>query len=82
MLGEFFCWIDSFDRYVTGLAEKKSVSLPEVIVGIVKCSNPACVSNGKEPVASQLNVVQREPLLLRCHYCGAVIGKEDVLKQF
>jgi aspartate carbamoyltransferase regulatory subunit len=64
------------------VAEKKRVNLPEVIIGIVKCPNPACISNGKEPVASQLDVVQREPLLLRCRYCGTTIEKEDVLKQF
>jgi len=64
------------------VADKKRVSLPETIIGIVRCSNSACVSNGKEPVTSQLDVVQREPLLLRCHYCGTIIEKEDVLKQF
>mgnify|MGYP005633669733 FL=1 len=64
------------------VAEKKRVTLPEVIVGIVKCANPTCISNSNEPVTSQLNVVQRSPLLLRCHYCGTLMEKEDVLKQF
>jgi len=64
------------------VADKKRVSPPEMIVGIVKCSNPACVSNSKEPVSSQLDVVQREPLILRCRYCGTIIEKEDILKQF
>ena len=64
------------------VADKKRVSLPETIVNIVKCSNPMCVSNSKEPVSPQLHVVQREPLLLRCHYCGTILQKEDVLKQF
>ncbi|MCD6264223.1 aspartate carbamoyltransferase regulatory subunit [Candidatus Bathyarchaeota archaeon] len=64
------------------VAEKKRVTLPEVIVGIVKCANPTCISNSNEPVTPQLNVVQRSPLLLRCHYCGTLMEKEDVLKQF
>jgi len=64
------------------VAEKKRVTLPEVIVGIVKCANPTCISNSNEPVTPQLNVVQRSPLLLRCHYCGTIMEKEDVLKQF
>jgi len=63
------------------VAEKKRVSLPEVVVGVVKCSNPSCVSNGGEPVVSRLDVVRREPLLLRCRYCGAIVEREDVLKQ-
>lgn len=64
------------------VAEKERVSLPKAIMGIVKCSNPTCISNSNEPVRSQLDVVQRDPLLLRCHYCGTLMEKEDVLKQF
>ena len=64
------------------VAEKKRVSLPDVIVGIVKCANPTCISNSNEPVTTRLNVVQRAPLTLRCHYCGTLMEREDVLKQF
>jgi aspartate carbamoyltransferase regulatory subunit len=62
--------------------EKKVVKLPEVIRGTVKCSNPACISNSNEPVQSTFYVECKEPLMLKCHYCGNLMEKPDVLKQF
>ena len=64
------------------VAEKQRVKLPNIIRGIVKCSNPACISNSKEPVQPTFYVESEEPLRLRCHYCGHIMEKQDVLKQF
>lgn len=64
------------------VVEKQRVKLPSVIRGIVKCANPACISNSNEPVQSTFYVDREEPLLLKCHYCGYVMEKQDVLKQF
>ena len=49
--------------------EKYKVTLPEEIIGIVKCSNPTCISNYNEPVKSRFNVVSTDPLRIRCYYC-------------
>ncbi|MEM1550855.1 MAG: aspartate carbamoyltransferase regulatory subunit [Candidatus Bathyarchaeia archaeon] len=63
--------------------EKQRVKLPQIIHGILKCINPACISNSEsEPVKSIFYVESEEPLRLRCHYCGTIMEKEDVLKQF
>lgn len=62
--------------------EKQRVKLPSVIRGIVKCANPACVSNSDEPIQSTFYVEREEPLRLKCHYCGYIMEKKDVLKQF
>jgi aspartate carbamoyltransferase regulatory subunit len=64
------------------VAEKQRVKLPNILRGIVKCANPACISNSKEPVQPTFYVESEEPLRLRCHYCGYVMEKQDVLKQF
>ena len=64
------------------VVEKQRVKLPQVIRGIVKCANPACISNSDEPVQPTFYVEREEPLLLKCHYCGYVMEKQDVLKQF
>ncbi len=64
------------------VAEKKRAKLPNIISGIVKCGNPACISNSNEPVQPQFYVKSREPLMLGCHYCGYIMEKQDVLKQF
>lgn len=64
------------------VVEKMQVKLPDAIKGIIKCDNPSCVSNSNEPVQSKFYVEKEEPLRLKCHYCGHVMEKEDVLKQF
>jgi aspartate carbamoyltransferase regulatory subunit len=52
------------------VVKKEKVVLPNEIIGIVKCSNPQCVSNKcREPVKSSFIVVQREPLIISCKYC-------------
>ena len=64
------------------VAEKERVKLPKVIRGILKCANPACISNSSEPVQPTFYVEKEDPLRLRCHYCGYIMEKQDVLKQF
>ncbi|MBU4077690.1 MAG: aspartate carbamoyltransferase regulatory subunit [Euryarchaeota archaeon] len=53
--------------------EKYRVDLPERLDGVVKCSNPNCISNTKEPVISKF-LVNKKPLELRCIYCDHVIS--------
>jgi len=64
------------------VVEKQRVKLPKAIRGMVKCANPACISNSREPVQPTFYVEQEEPLLLKCHYCGYIMEKQDILKQF
>ncbi len=63
------------------VVEKLEVKLPKVIEGIVKCVNPACISNSDEPVVAKFYVKAEEPLLLKCHYCGITLDRADVLQQ-
>jgi aspartate carbamoyltransferase regulatory subunit len=64
------------------VVKKQEVELPKVIEDIIKCANPACISNSNEPVQGRFYVDSGEPLLLKCHYCGYIIEKKDVLQQF
>jgi aspartate carbamoyltransferase regulatory subunit len=61
------------------VVEKLEVKLPETIEGIVKCSNPCCISNSQEPVVSKFYIKTEEPLQLKCHYCGVTLEQTDVL---
>jgi len=63
------------------VVEKLEVKLPKVIEGVVKCVNPSCVSNSNEPAVAKFYVECEEPLLLKCHYCGYIMEKSDVLQQ-
>lgn len=62
------------------VVEKLEVKLPKVIEGILKCINPACISNSNEPIMARFYVECEDPLLLRCHYCGYILEKTDVLQ--
>lgn len=64
------------------VVEKKRVQLPKIIKDIVKCANPACISNSREPIQPKFYVESQEPLYLKCHYCGYIMDKDEVLKQF
>jgi aspartate carbamoyltransferase regulatory subunit len=64
------------------VAKKEEVKLPKAVESIIKCANPACISNSDEPVTSKFYVECDEPLLLKCHYCGYIMEKKDVLQQF
>jgi aspartate carbamoyltransferase regulatory subunit len=54
--------------------EKYRVDLPERLDGVVKCSNPNCISNTNEPVISKF-LVNKKPVELRCIYCDHVISE-------
>ena len=49
--------------------EKHRVILPNEIIGIVKCSNPTCISNYNEPMKSRFKVVSTDPMRIKCYYC-------------
>ena len=50
------------------VAEKKCVTLPDEILGIVKCANPKCITNN-EPMETHFHVVPSERGCIKCHYC-------------
>jgi aspartate carbamoyltransferase regulatory subunit len=64
------------------VVSKKVVELPPIIHGIIKCDNPSCISNSREPVEPKFTVDRREPIRLRCYFCGHIMEREDILKQF
>jgi len=51
------------------VAEKHRVNISDEVVGIVKCSNPTCISNSREPVKSRFIVIKKDPLRIKCYYC-------------
>jgi aspartate carbamoyltransferase regulatory subunit len=49
--------------------EKRTVDLPERIVGVLRCPNLNCITNQAEPLESEFEVVRRRPVLLTCAFC-------------
>lgn len=59
------------------VVEKHKVSLPDDIYGIVKCSNPKCITNN-EPMRTHFHVIDRENMVLKCHYCERTENKDKI----
>jgi aspartate carbamoyltransferase regulatory subunit len=51
------------------VAEKRRVTLPDRAVGILRCANPNCISNVREPIESEFVVRSKNPLRVVCKYC-------------
>jgi len=51
------------------VVKKFRVHLPDEIVGIVRCPNPNCISNAREPIQSRFRVISRDPIRIKCCYC-------------
>ena len=60
------------------VVEKHRVSLPETIVGIVKCNNPKCITNN-EPMKTRFEVVDNDDVTIRCHYCGHTVKSSEAI---
>ncbi len=63
--------------------KKDKIRLPNKITSIIKCTNPKCITNYEnEPITPMFNVIEKNPPVVRCHYCEKLIKTEDIDKQF
>ncbi len=60
------------------VVDKHRVELPEMTKGIVRCRNNNCITNQKEPVDSEFEVVGKDPVTLKCIYCKREIVGEEI----
>jgi len=51
------------------VAKKHRVKLGTEVIGLVKCSNPTCISNSNEPVKSRFIIMNQDPIRIKCYYC-------------
>ncbi len=59
------------------IVEKKYVKYPKQIIGVVKCSNPKCITN-HQPVPTKMEVFDMSQKSLRCIYCERVMQFNEV----
>ena len=55
------------------VAEKYKVKLPPAVRSIVRCGNPNCITNLKEPVEPEFKIERENPPVLRCIYCDRIL---------
>lgn len=59
------------------VVKKYKVTLPDDIVGIVRCNNPKCITNN-EPMPTRFHVEDKDNVQLRCHYCERTVSKDEI----
>lgn len=59
------------------VAEKREVRIPDVVIGIVKCFNPKCITNN-EHIVTRFKVEDKRELALKCHYCEKITTKDEL----
>lgn len=54
------------------VVEKKTITLPDEIIGMEKCANPLCVTN-HQPIKTKFAIIKEDnSIKLACHYCEKV----------
>lgn len=59
------------------VVDKKKISLPEEIKGLVKCVNPKCITNN-EPMLQRYKVISKDPVVVKCHYCEREMSQDEI----
>lgn len=57
------------------IVEKRTVSLPSELYGIVHCPNPKCITNN-EPMRTRFHIHGSHAL--KCHYCNTIVSLDNV----
>ena len=59
------------------VTKKCHVEIPDHIDNVIKCMNPVCITNS-EKIATRFDVVDKENLKLKCHYCEKITDKDNI----
>ena len=59
------------------VAEKRELTLPDELIGIVKCANPKCITNN-EPMSTRFHVIDKDRCVIKCHYCEKEQSREEI----
>ena len=51
------------------IVEKKTLALPEKLVGVIKCKNPRCITSTEQELPDIFKLTDRSSATYRCIYC-------------
>lgn len=51
------------------IVEKKTLALPEKLVGVIKCKNPRCITSTEQELPDIFKLADRKSAAYRCIYC-------------
>ncbi|MEM3068937.1 MAG: aspartate carbamoyltransferase regulatory subunit [Nitrososphaerales archaeon] len=61
------------------VVEKRKVEIPDKFVDVFKCPNPTCISNSNEPISHIIDVVKKDPPILKCRYCSRLLSPNELI---
>ncbi len=51
------------------VVERKTLALPERVVGVIKCKNPRCITSVEQEIVHEFKLADRKKGIYRCIYC-------------
>ena len=51
------------------VAERRTLELPEKVVGVIKCRNPRCITSVEREIVHEFKLTDRSKKVYRCIYC-------------
>ncbi len=51
------------------LVEKRSIPMPERLIGVIRCKNPRCITSTEQELEQVFKRTDREKKIYRCVYC-------------
>ena len=51
------------------VVERKTLELPERVVGVIKCKNPRCITSVEQEIVHEFKLTDRKKGVYRCIYC-------------
>ncbi len=62
------------------VAERKHLELPEKVEGIIRCTNPRCITSIEQELPNVFKLTDREHRVYRCIYCESKNKKHGDIK--
>lgn len=60
------------------VVKKKKVSIPSVIERIIRCPNPACITNHEAMTTRFRTALYKNRIQLQCYYCEKHFAEEEI----
>ena len=51
------------------IVEKKSMELPLMLTGVIRCKNPRCITTTEQEIVHKFKLTDKENRVYRCIYC-------------
>jgi len=60
------------------VVQKRELSIPSEIRGIVRCMNPVCITNHQQVETMFSTLYENNELKLLCHYCEKITDRQNL----